>query len=254
MDWSPPGSSVHVISEARILERVAISFSRGSSRPRDWTSVSCGRWILTTALPGKLREQVVSWSIKGNSLSYCFFVSCIYKQHIICFLIYFPGGSDGKESSCQYRRHQFDPWVRKIPWRREWQPTPVFLPGESPGQRSLVGYSQWGHKESDTTEQYNSNLFTGERWHLMDMVQPIYFPPLQEEKVRPTVPLLLLNTVCLFSILSCKITDLWCKVTHIHSGSHPFCSLTMKFHLLFMPHFLYPLEFKIRVMIVIPIF
>ena len=43
-------------------------------------------------------------------------------------------------------------WVRKIPWRRKWQPTSVFLPGESHGQRSLVGYSPWGHKELDTTE------------------------------------------------------------------------------------------------------
>ena len=42
--------------------------------------------------------------------------------------------------------------VRKIPWRREWQPTPVFLPGEFHGQRSLVGYSPWGHKELDMTE------------------------------------------------------------------------------------------------------
>ena len=46
----------------------------------------------------------------------------------------------------------FDLWVRKIPWRREWQPTPVFLPGEFHGQRSLVGYSSWSHKESDMTE------------------------------------------------------------------------------------------------------
>ena len=50
---------------------------------------------------------------------------------------------------------QFDPWVRKIPWRRKGQPTPVFLPGESHGQRSLVGYSPWGPKESDMTEQHN---------------------------------------------------------------------------------------------------
>ena len=42
------------------------------------------------------------------------------------------------------------PWVGKIPWRSEWQPTPGFLPGESHGQRSLVGYSPWGHGESDT--------------------------------------------------------------------------------------------------------
>ena len=98
----------------------------------------------------------------------------------------FPGSSAGKESACnagdpdsipgwgrspgerivypfQYswtslvaqlvknvptgRRTGFNPWVGKIPWRREWQPTPVFLPGES-----LVGYSPWGHKELDTTE------------------------------------------------------------------------------------------------------
>ena len=49
-------------------------------------------------------------------------------------------------------RHRFNLWVRKSPWRRAWQPTPVFLPEESDGQRSLVDYSPWGHKESDMTE------------------------------------------------------------------------------------------------------
>ena len=44
------------------------------------------------------------------------------------------------------------PWVGKIPWKRAWQPTPVSLPGESHGQRTLAGYSLWGHKESDMTE------------------------------------------------------------------------------------------------------
>ena len=60
-----------------------------------------------------------------------------------------------KESACQCRspnRWGFHPWVGKILWRREWQPTPVFLPGESHGQRSLVGYSLWGHRESDMPE------------------------------------------------------------------------------------------------------
>ena len=61
----------------------------------------------------------------------------------------------GEESACWYRRHRFDPWVRKIPWRRVWQPTPVFLCRESRGQRSLVGYSPWGCKELDTTERLN---------------------------------------------------------------------------------------------------
>ena len=55
----------------------------------------------------------------------------------------------GKESTCQWRRHRrhrFDPWVGKVPWRRKWQPISVFLPGISHGQRSLVGYTPWGHR------------------------------------------------------------------------------------------------------------
>ena len=53
----------------------------------------------------------------------------------------------------RHKRHEFDPWVRNIPWRRTQQPTPVFLlENPSHGQRSLAGYSLWGHKEFDTTE------------------------------------------------------------------------------------------------------
>ena len=54
-----------------------------------------------------------------------------------------PWRLSGKESTCQCRRHEFDPWVGKIPWRRKWQTIPVFLAGESHEQRSLVGYSTW---------------------------------------------------------------------------------------------------------------
>ena len=63
----------------------------------------------------------------------------------------FPGGSVVKNLPAN-AGDRFDSWVRKIPWRRKWQPTPVLLPGE----RSLAGYSAWGHKESDTTEQLNN--------------------------------------------------------------------------------------------------
>ena len=56
-------------------------------------------------------------------------------------------------------RQRFSPWVRKIPWRREWLPTPVFLPGEFHGQRSLLGYSPWGHKELDMTERLTLSFF-----------------------------------------------------------------------------------------------
>ena len=65
----------------------------------------------------------------------------------------FPGCARGKKPSCQCRRRKrcwFDPWVGKIPWRRTWQLTPLFLPGESHGQRSLVGYSPWGLSKSHT--------------------------------------------------------------------------------------------------------
>ena len=57
-----------------------------------------------------------------------------------------------RESACNKEGPGFHPWVPKIPWRREWQPTPVFLPGESHGQTSLAGYGPRDHRESDTTE------------------------------------------------------------------------------------------------------
>ena len=67
----------------------------------------------------------------------------------------FPGGTSGKEPTCQCRRQKgcgFNPWVRKIPWKRAWQHTPAFLLGESHGQSSLMSCSPWDRKESDTTE------------------------------------------------------------------------------------------------------
>ena len=73
---------------------------------------------------------------------------------VLCF----PGGSDDKRVCLQCRRPRLDPWVGKIPWRRERQPTPLFLPGESLGQRSLAGYSPWCRKESDTNEWLTLSL------------------------------------------------------------------------------------------------
>ena len=68
----------------------------------------------------------------------------------------FPDGSVGKESDCNAGdtgdRRGFDLWIGKIPWRRKWQPTLVFLAWKIYGQRNLVGYSPWGQKESDTTK------------------------------------------------------------------------------------------------------
>ena len=64
----------------------------------------------------------------------------------------FPGGSMVKESICQFRRCSFDPWVRRIPWRRHWQPTPVFFLEKFHGERILVYYSPWDLQELDVTE------------------------------------------------------------------------------------------------------
>ena len=85
----------------------------------------------------------------------------------------FPGGARGKEPTCQCSRHKrrgFDPWVRKMPWRRAWQTTPGFLPEKYHGQRSLVGYNFINHKESDTTEHWTHTetavwgVFIQEKW------------------------------------------------------------------------------------------
>ena len=78
----------------------------------------------------------------------------------------FPGGGSGKEPACQfgrYKRHGFDTWVGKIPWGRKRQTTPGFLPGESHEQRSLVGYSPRGRRESDMTEA---------TWHAHTQLRP----------------------------------------------------------------------------------
>ena len=74
----------------------------------------------------------------------------------------FPGGTSGKEPICQCRRHKrhgFNPWVRKIHWRKVQQPTPLFWSGEFHGQRGLVGYSPWGCKESDMTKVRHAHGF-----------------------------------------------------------------------------------------------
>ena len=97
---------------------------------------------------------------KNGSILVYYSIICLFHlaRYHVCFG--FPRWLSGKESACQCRRGRecrFDPWVGKIPWGREWQPTSVFLPGKFHGQRSLAGYSPWGHKESDMTEQLSTH-------------------------------------------------------------------------------------------------
>ena len=79
----------------------------------------------------------------------------IFKGEVLYINRWVSQGLCGNEFTCQYRRYRrqgFDPWVRKIPWERKWQPIPVLLPGKSHGQRSLVGHRPSNHKELDPTE------------------------------------------------------------------------------------------------------
>ena len=102
----------------------------------------------------ELREPYSDICVCGAySLCYTGETNNLIKQP--CAKLGFPGGASGKEPACQCRRHKrhgLDPWVGKIPWRRKWQPIPVFLPEESHGQRNLAGYSPQSLKE--LTEAY----------------------------------------------------------------------------------------------------
>jgi len=83
-----------------------------------------------------------------NIILFCFIL--LMCQIVLIWIM--PCGSDSKESVCNVGDPGLIPGLGRFPWRREWQPTPVFLPGEFHGQRSLVGYSPWSHKESDRAE------------------------------------------------------------------------------------------------------
>ena len=96
----------------------------------------------------------------------------------------FPGGTSDEEPACQCRRHKrhgFDPWVGKIPWRKAWQPTPVFLPGASQGQRSLEGYSPQGHKEESETTEVTKYLDAARDIKMKEAQLPPRGPPARDE-------------------------------------------------------------------------
>ena len=78
---------------------------------------------------------------------------CVYIYIYMDFL-----GAQWKESTCPCRKRWFNPWVGKMPQGRKWKPTPVSLPREFHGQRSLADCNPWGHKESDTTEHLSTHI------------------------------------------------------------------------------------------------
>ena len=123
----------------------------------------------------------------------------------------FSDGTSGKETAYlirRYKRRSFSPQVRKIPWSRTWQSTPVFLPGESHGQRSLVGYSPWGHKELGTTEATQHACTHAHRETYVLFCQDLiilfsgrvhsFFPPSLPLSLSPSLPLVLSLFLSLF--------------------------------------------------------
>ena len=91
-------------------------------------------------------QEADKWSTLSADIEETFKtqVGFLVRGCCIVLLLGFPGGTDGKESACQAGDLGSIPGLGRFPWRREWLPTPVFLPGESHGQRSLVGFSPWG--------------------------------------------------------------------------------------------------------------
>ena len=138
MGCSLSDSSVHGIFQARVLQWIAISFSRGSSRPRNWTRVShiAGRRFTVWATRERLTHLLFLSTQLGIPWWLHQFRDCL-----------------------QCRRPRFDPWVGKIPWRREWQSNPVFLPGKSHGQRSLADYSPWVVKSGTRLSNLHFHFF-----------------------------------------------------------------------------------------------
>ena len=183
MDYSPPASSLYGISQARILEWVAMPSSRGSSQPKDQSHVSCvsciaggffTHWVIREFKHSN--KEIDSYQVKlekihcliwvslgkGNpqlfEQSYCSTSEKAMAPHSSTLAWKIPWTEEpGGLQSMGLWRVGHD-WTTSFSlftfmhWRRKWQPTPVFLPGESQGRGSLVGCRLWSHTESDTTE------------------------------------------------------------------------------------------------------
>ena len=146
------------------LLRLSSIFSTSGSFPMTQLFTSGGQSIGASASASVLPMNVQGWFPLGltcltflllfKGLSRVFSISTIWKHQFFGTYPFwgFPDSSVGKQSTCNVPG--FDPWVGKMPWRREWLPTPVFWPGEVHGL-----YNPWGHKELDMTERLSLTLF-----------------------------------------------------------------------------------------------
>ena len=129
-DACPFTFSLVSVDSYRIIQRRVVRRMEYKGRRSD-SSLVKSRWLERDGLAGSLLLKRIYSIVLGSGFS---------------------GSSGGKESACYAGHPGLIPGSGRSPWRRKWQPTPVFLPGKSHGQRSLAGYSPWGCKESDTTE------------------------------------------------------------------------------------------------------
>ena len=129
--------------------------------------------LLHLCLPYSYPSVSSSCMMRTNSLSVLFAIGLqglkLYLELCVCVCVCscmcmheVPWWLSDYEPPCQCRRLRFNPWVGKNPWRRKWQPTPIFLPGKSSGQRSPAGYSLWGHKRDG--HDLSTTVVSGEQW------------------------------------------------------------------------------------------
>ena len=112
----------------------------------------------------------------------------------------FPGGSVVENLPANAGDIEFDPWVGKIPWRKQWQPTPVFLPAKFHGWRSLLGYSPWGHK---TVRHHSSDWTTTTKSVYMSLFLSHFVPP----SPIPPAPTSSFSMTASLSLVICSDAD-----------------------------------------------
>ena len=139
------------VVEGRVQDRLL-----GMRREVEVTEKSCRMW--RTLSRRSLWGGEIEFSLRGNWLGeFCVYIST--QEGLPWWL--------RRWSVClQCRRPGFNPWVGKLSWRRKWQPTPVFLPGKSHGQRSLASYSLWDCKESGHNVATKQQIFHCNMYHI----------------------------------------------------------------------------------------
>ena len=163
MDRGAWWAAVHGVAKSRTRQgNLTFTFHFHALEKEMATHSSVLSWRTPgTAEPGGVTQSRTRLERLSSSSSSLIKLNLTFKEGL-------PRGSADKEPTCQCRRNKrfrFSPWVWKSPWRRKWQPAPVFLPGKFHGQRSLVGYSLRDHKELAMTEGAHMHLHTHTHTH-----------------------------------------------------------------------------------------